>query len=219
MPGLRRLCSESRQSPLFYGVFEPPIRRCAAAETLIQPPSGEPLPPLADGRSRYVLARNGLFVQTRTAALEASLPLATLPDGLPYGSARIGVRLRHAPPPPSLWHDLKRRAVAACPWEWTAYLPHDGTTYRVFEPPIRRRDAGHIAYQPLPIALQAQLVLHVHSHGFGEATFSAQDDVADATGGDGVYVAVVFGRCETIETVTEVWRRVVWRWCWPFITT
>ena len=188
----------------------------AAAETLIQPPSGEPLPPLANGRFRYVLACNGLFVQTRTAALEASLPLAVLPAGLPYGSARSGVHLRCAPPPPSLWRELKRRAVAACPGEWTAYLLHDGANYQVFEPPIRSRDAGHITYQPLPAALQAHLVLHVHSHGFGEAAFSVQDDAADATGGDGVYFAVVFGRCETQETVTEVWRLIVWRWSWPF---
>lgn len=137
-----------------------------------------------------MLADGGLFVQARTAALEASLPLAPLPPGLPYGPARAGVRLRGGPLPPALWADLARRAVAACPLEWSAYVLRDGAGYSVHELPVRDRGAGHVSYAPLPAALQDRLALHVHSHGHGEARFSLQDDAADREGGDGVYLAV-----------------------------
>ena len=50
-------------------------------ETLIQPPSGGALPPLATGRFRYVLAANGRFVQARTPCIEARVLLAPLPAG------------------------------------------------------------------------------------------------------------------------------------------
>lgn len=197
--------------------FATPLDRAlfAAAETLLQPPGGGPLPPLPEGRFRYVLAANGLFVQARTAALEASVALAPVPAGLPYGPARAGARLRAGPLPPDLRAELKRRAAAACPLEWSAYVLREGAGYAVFEPPPISRDAGHVRYRPLPEDLQDRLALHVHSHGAGAAYFSAQDDLADREGGDGVYFAVVFGRCGAVATMTETWRLVVWRWCWP----
>lgn len=52
----------------------------------------------------------------------------------------------------------------------------------------------------------------MHSHGTGEAYFSAQDDQADRDSGDGVYLAAVLGRCGSIETVTVTLRLVLWRW-------
>ena len=47
--------------------FETPLDRTLfqSAETLIQPPSGAALPPLAAGRFRYVLAANDRFVVVR----------------------------------------------------------------------------------------------------------------------------------------------------------
>ncbi|MFZ1643253.1 MAG: Mov34/MPN/PAD-1 family protein [Candidatus Contendobacter sp.] len=74
------------------------------------------------------------------------------------------------------------------------------------------RGAGHVRYEPLPESHRDALVLHVHSHGDGEAYFSVQDDRANREAGDSVYVAVVFGRCRAVETITEAWRRVIWRW-------
>lgn len=112
----------------FPAYFETPLDRTLfqSAETLIQPPSGAALPPLAAGRFRYVLAANDLLVQARTPCVEASVLLAPLPAGLPYGVAREGVRLVHGPVPDDLRHELKGRAVAACPLEWSAYVLHDG---------------------------------------------------------------------------------------------
>lgn len=63
--------------------FASPLDRAlwGSVETLIQPPSGAALPPLATGRFRYVLAANGRFVQARTPCIEARVLLAPLPAG------------------------------------------------------------------------------------------------------------------------------------------
>jgi hypothetical protein len=65
--------------------FETPLDRTLlqSVETLIQPPSGAALPPLAAGRFRSVLAANGRFVQAGTPCVEASGLLAPLSAGLP----------------------------------------------------------------------------------------------------------------------------------------
>ena len=187
----------------------------ASVETQIQPPSGAVLPPLPEGRMRDVLAANGLFVQTRTAAIAVSARLAPLPPGLPYGAAREGVHLRHGPVPDALWDELRRRAVAACPHEWSGYVRVEAGRDRLIEPTVHSRSAGHVSAMSLVESYRDALVMHVHSHGAGEAYFSAQDDAADQTGGDGVYVAVVLGRCVDPTPVTMTQRRVVWRGLLP----
>jgi len=68
---------------------------------------------------------------------------------------------------------------------------------------------------PRIVGISATPFLHVHSHGAGEAFFSAQDDAADQTAGDGVYVAVVLGRCIDAAQVTVTQRLVVWRGLLP----
>lgn len=197
--------------------FDTPLDRAlfASVETWIQPPSGTPLPPLPVGRMRYVLAANGLFVQARTETLEVSARLAPLPPGLPYGEVREGARWRHGPLPDALWVEMKRRAVAAGPNEWSAYVLREGGNYRLFEPTVQSRSATHISATPLPESGRDALVMHVHSHGTGAAFFSTQDDATDQTAGDGVYVAGVLGRCIDVTQVTVTQRLVVWRWLLP----
>ena len=194
--------------------FETPLDQAlfASAETLIQPPSGTQLPELATGRIRYVLAANGLFIQARTSTIEASVKIAPLPDDLPYGRANEDVRLIHGDIPEAIWMELKHRAVAACPQEWSAYVLCTDKGYQILEPDVHNRSAGHISYTPLAEFRRESLLMHVHSHGLGEAYFSAQDDAADRGSGDGVYLAVVLGRCQDIKTATVAQRLVVWRW-------
>lgn len=187
----------------------------ASVETLIQPPGGGPLPPLPESRMRYVLAANGLFVQARTRTLEVSIRLTALPPGLPYGEVGEGIRLRHGPVPHALWVEMKRRAVTACPNEWSGYVLVEEGRYRLIEPTVHRRSATHIIATPLPESYRDALVMHVHSHGAGAAFFSAQDDAADQTAGDGVYIAGVLGRCIDVTQVTVTQRLVVWRWLLP----
>ncbi len=82
--------NETNACPAYFAA--PPDRALfRSAETLIQPPSGAALPLLATGRFRSVRAANGRFVQARTPCVEASVPLAPLPGGLPYGQARVGM--------------------------------------------------------------------------------------------------------------------------------
>lgn len=75
-------------------------------------------------------------------------------------------------------------------------------------------DARLLLLHAAPAVLDA-LASRAIKLGHAEARFSAQDDAADREGGDGVYLAVVLGRCGSATTVTEAWRLVVWRWIWP----
>ena len=157
-----------------------------------------------------MLAKQGLFLQTQTAALDACLPWATWTQEMPYGRLRPGCRLKAAPLPNARWQECQRRAHAQCP-QWGAYRLLTDQGYSLQETSALERSAHQLTDQVLDRPARPSLVAHIHSHGHGAAFFSAQDDVADQRG-EGVYLALVLGRCGAQATMTAAWRWVVWGW-------
>ncbi|MEE4377378.1 MAG: PRTRC system protein A [Candidatus Competibacteraceae bacterium] len=177
-----------------------------ATPCLMAPRFGQ-LPPVAVGTHRFVAAASGLFVQARTRALAVTLKVAdTIP--LPYGDLQESVTLAGGRLPLALYARMRAAALAAVPLEWAAAVvyDHDAATYRLVEPVVESVSRGHIRYSTASLP-DDDLVLDIHSHGHGQAYFSATDDVSDRKGG--TYIACVLGCCGAASTVEVVTRLVV----------
>lgn len=172
----------------------------------IMMPKFSALPELAIGHRRYVVARDGLYVQARTEALRLTIRREAFRRPLPYGVLPESVEMAVGLIPGDLYRDLCRRAVAAFPLEWAAFVILDEGRYRIVEPPcLISSSVGHISYR-LDGIDESKVVLDIHSHGRFEAFFSDTDDESD---GDGIRFASVLGRCGCVETITNVSRLVI----------
>lgn len=148
------------------------------------------LPELAPGCRRYVIARDGLYVQARSRSLLLALRVEEFQSPLPYGDLVESVQMVGGLIPYSLYADLQRQAVAACPDEWAAFVVYDGK-YHIVLPEVVDSSGGHISYR-LDGIDESQIVLDIHSHGQFDAFFSETDDRSD---NHGIYFASVLGRC------------------------
>ncbi len=166
----------------------------SAAPTLMQP-SREPLPPCPYNTHRYVVARDGLYLQARTRSLSLCKRIATVTGGtLPYGALSEHVHLAGGRIPRALQQSIVEKARAALPNEWACLVLYDPAAgYRLHEPTAEARSAGHIRYQTAGVDFE-QVVVDLHTHGYGAAFFSSVDDEDDRARG-GIHISVVLGDC------------------------
>jgi len=157
-----------------------------------------PLPPLEVGQRRLIAAHEALFLEVRSVALHARVPLGPLPMPIPYGEVAPFLRLAGGPIPASRLHQLVDAAVAAYPSEtarlieWTT----DGA-YAIHEPDVVDASGSMVRYHDEVPDLR--LVVDMHSHGTHGAYFSTTDDASDLSR-PGPYLALVVGSCRTRET-------------------
>ena len=83
--------------------------------TLVVPLFGS-LPPLAVGRHRYLLAKNGLFIEARSKALHVRLKLSDTPP-MPYGNLDERVKMSGGLVPGSLYQTLLQKSREESPSE------------------------------------------------------------------------------------------------------
>lgn len=130
-----------------------------------QPPEGDP----GTGYD-YVLAGNGVFIRAENPLLAATVPVAPAQvRGL--APLQPSVELTHGPIPQRLLHQALNAMQRASPSElFTAVTCSPEGEYTLVIPP---QDASscHVHYEPPPGA-----VVHLHSHGEGNAFFSGTDD-------------------------------------------
>jgi len=171
------------------------------------------LPPVAVGARRYVIARDGLFVQARTTGLDLTLCMQRFDYPLPYGPLKESVSLTGGLIPADLLRRFMDAAVEHAPIEKAAVVEWDvARNEYVLRYCHGEASASHISYDIGDIN-ESQLVVDLHSHGHGAAFFSPTDDASDR---HGVYFAMVLGRCRSavgieIETriVVDGWHRLL----------
>ncbi len=160
-------------------------------------PRFSPLPDLMPGCRRYIVARDGLYVQACSRLLSVTLCAEKFHTALPYGNLDESVSLSCGILPSAIYEELRDRAIAAFPDEWAAYVVYDGA-FRIVEPKVISRSGGHVSYRMNGIN-EDQIILDIHSHGRHDAFFSHADDRTDM---HGVYLASVFGKCGNAENIT-----------------
>lgn len=156
---------------------------------LMQPRFGT-LAPLREGH-RYIVGRGGLYVEARSAVLHAVACVAPSAAALPFGVVTPFLTLPEGRLPRGLIEEAVVRARACLPDEWAGVIVYEASGYRLVEPEVLSRSAGHVSYGRSGIDDET-VVVDVHSHGTAAAFFSAQDDEDDTARG-GFYLALVLG--------------------------
>ena len=160
---------------------------------LMQPRFGT-LAPLRAGH-RYIVGRGGLYVEARSAVLHAVACVAPSRAALPFGVVTPFLTLPEGRLPRGLIEEAVVRARGCVPEEWAGVLVYEASGYRLVEPEVLSRSAGHVSYGRSGIDDET-VVVDVHSHGTAAAFFSAQDDEDDTARG-GFYLALVLGEVTT----------------------
>lgn len=162
-----------------------------------------PLPPLEERAMRIVLGADGVYLQSRSHALEATIQISQC--RLPFGpmSPQLEILCR-----PNLAH-LKARVVefarAASPKEWAGALVLN-------EQGMVLTPARQAAATPASVTFDRytanDLVIDMHSHANMKAYHSATDDADDAACEAQIFLSGVVGRVNT-PTPQWAWRIVI----------
>ncbi len=163
------------------------------------------LPDLAVGRHQYVAASDGLYVRAHHHGVSVTARLRKA--SLPAGPLTPRIHLPGGLIPATLYVDMQRAAIEACPLEWAGFVHWNEAerTYQLTVPQVRRRSCGDIQYETDALDFE-RVVLIVHSHGVLPDFFSATDNESD---GAGVYFASVLGECQDARSITSRTRLVI----------
>ena len=161
---------------------------------------------LEPGRRRYIGAGNGIYVQSRSNAMSATVRLAR--TALPFGTLEPEIRLVGGLIPRAIYEEIQCQALLASPKEWAGlvYWREASSRYELVIPRVIEHSNAHIRYEA-PTADRSHLVLDVHSHGELPAFFSSTDDLSDEQ--HGTYFAMVLGHCGADSRMTAVTRLVI----------
>jgi PRTRC genetic system protein A len=154
---------------------------------------------LAIGAKRILVGNNGIFLEVRSPALHACLPLMTDFDVLPYGTVHPFIRPAAGPIPQVLMHEAVARAVAAYPNETAFAIVCRGDRYVIEDVPIESASTGHVRYTDT--LDDDALVCDFHTHGQHVAFFSPVDDASDRMR-RGPYISLVLGTAKDVASTT-----------------
>lgn len=173
--------------------------------TLMMPRFGQ-LPDLQIGQRRYVMARDGVYIQAKSPVLSITAKLADTPP-MPYGALHPSVEMIGGLVPGELVRSFQQSAIDAHPVETAGFViwKQERQEYLLYSREGLSASSGHISYLVDDIDYDT-VVCDFHSHGQHPAYFSTTDDVSDNFG---VYFASVFGRCDDMNTMEMVTRIVI----------
>ncbi|MGH8159325.1 MAG: PRTRC system protein A [Rhodanobacter sp.] len=148
---------------------------------------------------RIVLASDGVYVEARSPALHVVQRISCV--SLPFGAVppALGVQLAGGPIPSQFLALARKAALAAHPDEMAVTIHWSAENGYVLRTPPQRRSGGSVTYDDTGTD-ETTLVVDIHSHGHHDARFSPTDDFSDRSR-IGPHIAVVYGACESSESV------------------
>lgn len=156
-------------------------------------------PALATAGHRYLVAREGLFVEVARPWVYAVLSAGATAVSLPFGSARqlAGIQLRCGQVPARLLTSFLQQAQRELPNECGAWIIwHEETrAFQLIELKAIEATADRLNYERPKLDPGWHLVVDLHSHGKTSAFFSSTDDQDDSQPGE-VKVAGVVGNVD-----------------------
>lgn len=182
------------------------------------PPSGGP-PPFAsnDSACRLVVANDGVWLQARSAAINAALKVLDhgpyLLPSTPFGTfapAGEDFMVEHTVQPNFDWFGtFLQHARSHWPNECAGFVVYDARfdAWRLVMTDNSSASAGHVRYHAPKLYTDEIVVIDLHSHGAGHAFFSPVDDTDDRNDAGSLKLAFVVGRVHTEEV--EVASRLV----------
>lgn len=154
-------------------------------------PAKQALETLSKDGHRFLMAKNGVWLDIKRPWLLATVPVATnLPVPLPYGELVAKALIN--PVPYELIKAFQEFARTQLPNECAAHIILNKTTggmrLKTLKP--TSAGAGHVDFNIDPLDSDEVLVLDIHSHGYFDVFFSDKDNLDDK--GD-VKIAGVIG--------------------------
>lgn len=182
----------------FHLPTNPRDRALFASLPIVLAPRNEPMPELEIGRTRLVLADDGLYIEARSRVLHGRGQLAYV-AGLPYGPVHTFI-VNDAPrhKQPLLLAQAHQLAAIACPNEWAGLVVMRDGEPQLHTPASSEASPHRVSYDASGID-PLDVIWDLHSHGRGRAFFSGQDDLDDLANPSPVFFAGVIGRAHSAE--------------------
>jgi len=170
----------------------------AAAPTVVAPTHCE-FAPLPENGHRFVLARDGLYLEVRrpwlhciqriSAVSSVTIPYGVIEPKMEMAFGKLGTALAQL-------QEFAELARAAAPVEAAASVlwNSDRNTWRLLVPETISATPGSISYKQVEPDANEHLVIDLHSHGCLDAFFSDTDNADDA---GSVKIAGVYGNLNT----------------------
>lgn len=167
-------------------------------------PAYDPLPALANGYARLLMARDGLWIEAKTVWCHFVRPIWRSMRVLPYGALSPVSTLYCKIIPISLIEKFVDQANAAAERSnetiaWILWSPTRGWRYII--PEILIQTAVRVDYTWPDLGEDWSLVVDLHSHGGLPAMFSRQDDESDV---GFPHFSLVVGRCGNGRDITKI---------------
>lgn len=167
-------------------------------------PRFEALPSLLENHSRLLMAKDGLWIEAKTAWGAFIKRIFESPRPLPYGSIKEKTTLLSGPIPMRFLARFVTQAdesgqegleTAA----WIVWSAVQGWQYLELE--LLAQNVGSVMFRWPELDPETSLVLDMHSHGRGPAFFSKTDDLSDQ---GTAHFSLVVGNCRTGRPFTEL---------------
>lgn len=147
-------------------------------------PNHSTLPPMEGNGHRYLVAKDGVYLEITRAACYICARIAPTEAPLPFGIIEeknvfhFGRLSQHLP----LFKRFLKEARAALPNEFAAWLVWDEFDKELRYVACKTIDAspGRVHFERPNLDRNESLAIDLHSHGTGSAFFSSTDDVDDA---------------------------------------
>lgn len=158
-------------------------------------PQFENLPNLETGSPRLLMAKDGLWIQSKTPWGRFSRRLYKTPRTLPYGAAKERTELNCGDMPQNMVErflesantDAEKNIETAA---WVVWDEEKGWEY--LELDLLQQTTISVQFTWPRLSPQQHLVLDMHSHGKGNAYFSETDNRSDQ---GQTHFSLVFGHC------------------------
>ncbi|MBC3871775.1 PRTRC system protein A [Undibacterium oligocarboniphilum] len=129
---------------------------------------------------RFLMAKNGLWMEVKRSYLHAVIPVINqIPCVVPYGQVEKSLSI--LPIASQLIREFKNYAATVLPFECAGrILLHKPTgTMRLEILKATSVSPSHVEYQIPTLSVDEEMVLDIHSHGNFNAFFSSRDDEDD----------------------------------------
>lgn len=148
-------------------------------------PAHSPLPGIATGNYRFLMAYDGLWIEARTGWGHFRCPLWISPRPLPYGTLESITELTGGSFPTDLIELCRKEAFekARTRKEWAGWIIwSEDTGYEYLSLEILQETGISIQYRYPGLPSGTWLAMDLHSHPFDMARFSDTDDHDDRGG-------------------------------------
>lgn len=175
--------------------IDPKDAAIQAVTPVVVAPRFGAMDPIGDNGQRYVVARDGLYLEIRRPFIHMTLPCSGVGAVTPYGEARARIQLLCGRVPRELLERFKVEAAMAAPDEHAAVLTWNQHTraWRYGEVASSGVSSVSIDYRHPELDPGQWVVVDMHSHGCARAGFSGTDDKDDQ---GAVKISLVVGNCD-----------------------